>query len=367
MTTYALPDAVLRADDIPSGVAFGMTAAEAPLGAVDALCSSVFDRPFLRMPQLAALREHDATHGSDYITTLAACLDSLGNVAVSAARLGVHVNTFRYRLRRLVAVSGIDLNDPDERLVCALDLGTPLASVPWPAPDFSAPQWRGMPVDSPVAVVAFRVDSDVEDAPCRLARMVAMSWDAFRTSAWCDVTGHTVYSVVSLGSAASADVAAATVRRTVREAEGTLGLRVFAGIGPVVDGARSVEVSRRLADDVLRAVMARRGDTVATLDEVRTDVVLNAFANAAAEWPDLDGGAVARLAAHDDARGTSYVETLRAYLDCFGDVAAAAAQAYVHVRTFRYRLRRIEALAGLRLDNPAARLAVQLELRVRQA
>jgi DNA-binding PucR family transcriptional regulator len=34
----------------------------------------------------------------------------------------VHPNTFRYRLRRLVEVSGIDLDDPVERLVAHLQL-----------------------------------------------------------------------------------------------------------------------------------------------------------------------------------------------------------------------------------------------------
>ena len=34
----------------------------------------------------------------------------------------VHVNTFRYRLRRLAAVSGIDLGDPEQRFAAMLQL-----------------------------------------------------------------------------------------------------------------------------------------------------------------------------------------------------------------------------------------------------
>lgn len=351
MTTFALPDPCYAAS---SG------------HALDALCGSVFARPYLRMPQLAALRAHDAAHGSGYTETLAACLDSFGNVAVSAQRLGVHVNTFRYRLRRLVAVSGLDLGDPDQRLVCALELATPpCRPAAVPGADIDAPQWRGLPADAPIAVVAFRALGDADDTPCRLARMVAMSWDAFRTSAWCDVAGHTVYSVVAIGSAASVDVVAATVRRAAREAEASLGVPVLAALGPAVGGVREAEVSRRLSDDVLRAIHARGGERIASLDDVRTDVVLAAFRAAAAEWPDLDDGVVSRLARHDRARATAYVDTLRTYLECFGDVATAAARSYVHVRTFRYRLRRIEELSGLRLDDARARLAAHLELRVR--
>lgn len=353
MTTYALDE--MFAGDIDTG---------SP-DVVAELCSSVFVRPHLRTPQLAALRAHDAAHGSDYVATLAACLDSLGNVATSSERLGVHVNTFRYRLRRLVNVAGLDLDDPDQRLVCALELAAP------PAPEASvagtdrdAPEWRGLPAGVPVLVVAFRVLGDDDDSTCRLARMVALSWDAFRASAWCDVTGHTVYSVVAVGSSGSAEVAESTVRRVVREAESALNVRVVAGIGPVVPGVREAETSRRLADDVLRAVIARGGERVASLDDVRTTVVLDAFAAAAAEWPDLDGGVVSELAAHDATHGTAYVDTLRAYLDAFGDITVAASRTFVHVRTFRYRLRRIEAIGGIRLDDAPARLAVALQLRV---
>jgi DNA-binding PucR family transcriptional regulator len=34
----------------------------------------------------------------------------------------VHVNTFRYRLRRLAEVSGIDLTDPEQRFAAMLQL-----------------------------------------------------------------------------------------------------------------------------------------------------------------------------------------------------------------------------------------------------
>jgi DNA-binding PucR family transcriptional regulator len=48
-----------------------------------------------------------------------------GNVAAAAERLGVHPNTLRYRLRRAVELSGLDLGDADERLVTELQLRLP--------------------------------------------------------------------------------------------------------------------------------------------------------------------------------------------------------------------------------------------------
>ena len=49
-------------------------------------------------------------------------LDALGDVRLAADLVGVHPNTFRYRLRRLGALAGIDLDDPVERLVAHLQL-----------------------------------------------------------------------------------------------------------------------------------------------------------------------------------------------------------------------------------------------------
>jgi DNA-binding PucR family transcriptional regulator len=57
------------------------------------------------------------------------------------------------------------------------------------------------------------------------------------------------------------------------------------------------------------------------------------------------------------------VQTLRAYLDDFGDFAAAAAQLHVHPNTVRYRVRRIETLLSTSLADPDVRLLLSLGLR----
>jgi len=55
--------------------------------------------------------------------------------------------------------------------------------------------------------------------------------------------------------------------------------------------------------------------------------------------------------------------TLRAYLDSFGDVAAAAQWLHVHPNTVRYRVRRIEKLLATSLADPDVRLLLSLSLR----
>jgi DNA-binding PucR family transcriptional regulator len=71
---------------------------------------------------LLTLVEHDASKDSAYIETLRAYLAAFGDVTAAANSLNVHPNTFRYRLRRLVEISGIDLEDAEQRLVAELQL-----------------------------------------------------------------------------------------------------------------------------------------------------------------------------------------------------------------------------------------------------
>ncbi|MFF5232459.1 helix-turn-helix domain-containing protein [Dactylosporangium sp. NPDC000521] len=73
---------------------------------------------------------------------------------------------------------------------------------------------------------------------------------------------------------------------------------------------------------------------------------------------------MANLLAYDAKHNTNLVDTLRAWLDAFGDAVAAAAAMYVHPNTFRYRLRRVAEVGPLDLHDPDARFAAMLELRL---
>ncbi|QKV90726.1 helix-turn-helix domain-containing protein [Streptomyces sp. NA02950] len=67
---------------------------------------------------------YDAEHGTDYARTLVCWLDAGCDMARAAKLLAVHPNTCRYRLRQAQAHVGIDIDDPDERLVLWLQLRT---------------------------------------------------------------------------------------------------------------------------------------------------------------------------------------------------------------------------------------------------
>ncbi|MRX44775.1 PucR family transcriptional regulator [Agromyces sp. Q22] len=74
----------------------------------------------MRDPAIDALFEFEATR--PLAETLLTWLESFGNIAQTAERLGVHQNTVRHRLRRAADEHGIRLERPDQRLAAWLQL-----------------------------------------------------------------------------------------------------------------------------------------------------------------------------------------------------------------------------------------------------
>ncbi|MCX4679532.1 helix-turn-helix domain-containing protein [Streptomyces sp. NBC_01433] len=68
------------------------------------------------------LRAYDARHHTALTETLDAWLGTFGDVIAAAAAVHIHPNTFRYRLKRLAVVAGIDLGDPEARFEAMLQL-----------------------------------------------------------------------------------------------------------------------------------------------------------------------------------------------------------------------------------------------------
>ncbi|NUR84204.1 MAG: helix-turn-helix domain-containing protein, partial [Nonomuraea sp.] len=62
----------------------------------------------------------DLAAGGELVRSISAYLDAAGDVASAAKRLVLHPNTLRYRLRRARERYGVDLDDPDTRLLLTL-------------------------------------------------------------------------------------------------------------------------------------------------------------------------------------------------------------------------------------------------------
>jgi len=129
---------------------------------------------------------------------------------------------------------------------------------------------------------------------------------------------------------------------------------------PVLEAARSA--ARARAGWALHAA-GRLGDApVARTDDHLLDLLVAGDAGLAAELTQRRLAALDALPA--GARTRAY-ETLRAWLDAHGDVATAGEALHVHAQTVRYRLARVrEAIGDTALDDPQARLELQLALRV---
>jgi hypothetical protein len=73
-------------------------------------------------PPVGRLLSHDDANGTDLARTLAAHLAHPGDPRAAAARLHVHPNTFRYRMRKIAEIAPMDLDDELVRLAVQLQL-----------------------------------------------------------------------------------------------------------------------------------------------------------------------------------------------------------------------------------------------------
>ncbi len=151
------------------------------------------------------------------------------------------------------------------------------------------------------------------------------------------------------------------IRGTIATLRTELGLHLRAVIAAPVAGLAAAAGARREIDRVLDS--AERHPVaigqVTTLAEARTTVLLDEIVTLVGANDRLVDPRVRRL------RETEPVlaQTLAAYLDSFGDIAAAAAALHVHPNTVRYRVRRIEQVMATSLGDPDVRLLLSLSLR----
>lgn len=137
-------------------------------------------------------------------------------------------------------------------------------------------------------------------------------------------------------------------------------------VGPTASNAAGLADARAGADCVLGVLRAggAKDRRVACLADVHVESLILQMRDLAATRGDRPTGPVARLIAYDDRHNAKLIETLRAWLDAFGDVIAASKAVYVHPNTFRYRLRRVAEVGGIDLNDPDTRFAAMLQLRI---
>ncbi|MDH6244595.1 helix-turn-helix domain-containing protein [Mycobacterium sp. OTB74] len=205
-----------------------------------------------------------------------------------------------------------------------------------------------------LALVGFAATDPV---PSRLTDVLALSASAFRHDA--QVATHGGRSYVLFPDARRS--VTSWVRGTVGTLRAELNVELHAVIATGTSGLADAAAARIEVDRVLDSAARHPGAfaAVTSLADARTTVLLDEIVTLIAADDRLRHPAMARLQEHDPV----LTETLREYLDSFGDVAAAAGQLHVHPNTVRYRVRRIEKLLDTSLANPDTRLLLALSLR----
>lgn len=207
---------------------------------------------------------------------------------------------------------------------------------------------------------------EVESWPAPPWRVVALAgadldlWEAgLRRSGWrrplLTMVGDETFGIVTASGSASEPGSWSWLKaRLPGLALDPAAVRV--GAGSPVDHLVDLPRSRAEAGEVARVV----GEGPArTLEDSWVEVSLaRAVAGVRAAGP------VGPLGQWRDELAPDLVRTLAAWLDHPGDPRGAAAVLHVHPNTLRYRMRRISEVVGeQRLEDPAARLALQLQLR----
>jgi hypothetical protein len=219
-----------------------------------------------------------------------------------------------------------------------------------------------------VAALSVTVPGDTADASGvvaaqRVADLAAIYCESYRRRAACAATGDRVYLLVPVDADTAAAPVVALAEAVVERAERALRLTVRCGLSGIAPTLDDVPAARREADQVLEIVTRSGGEAVGSIERLRAQVVLHRLVGLAEREPGLTDGRVSALAEQDATKGTSWIPTLRAYFDAFGDMASAAAAVNIHPNTFRYRLRRITDVFGLDLDDPDERLVAEMQLR----
>jgi DNA-binding PucR family transcriptional regulator len=195
----------------------------------------------------------------------------------------------------------------------------------------------------------------------RFTEIVALSANAFRGDA--QVTSHGSRTYVLLPQA-KAESVASWIRGTMSSLRSELGLQLRAVIATPIAGLAAAAAARAEVDRVLDSA-GRHPDSIGQVmspAEVRTTVLLDEIVTMIGADQRLVDPRIPDLRA----RHPALAETLRVYLDSFGDIAAAAQQLHVHPNTVRYRARRLEQLLCTSLADPEVRLVLSLSLRATQ-
>ena len=238
-------------------------------------------------------------------------------------------------VRRLASRLGYDLAVPQVVLLCQHHL----------QPDCEArPTWSS-PAQPPLQVAV------EQELSRRRLRALCRGWED---------------RVAILHPAPSGETPRAEVRELAAAIAATLGAPVSVGVGQPGRGAEAIPDAYRQAQGALSLGLRLFGPGRVTY---YTDLGLYRLLLAIQDVPELRAfydEALGKLVEHDRRGNGELLRTLEAYFAGRGSPTVAAERLHVHRNTLLYRLRRIQAITGLDLEDPETRLWLNLALHVAQ-
>jgi purine catabolism regulator len=158
--------------------------------------------------------------------------------------------------------------------------------------------------------------------------------------------------------------AAAVAEEARQRAAALRGVAVSAGLGREQRGLSGLRQSVREAEQALAiAQHLLGGNQTAPFDRLGVFRLLFAL-HGSAELEAFHDELLSPVVAYDERHNADLVHTLEVLFAQGGNLQRAAEALYVHRNTLAYRLRRVEELTGLRLDDPEAALRMHLALKI---
>ncbi|MDH6197770.1 hypothetical protein M2272_004426 [Mycobacterium frederiksbergense] len=190
---------------------------------------------------------------------------------------------------------------------------------------------------------------------------------AFRPGATSAVLNNTIY-VLSLDSPLATR---RLIENMLQQLRHRFDVEVVAAVSDTIDDSSTFAHALQQVGTVLRVLRngaptpdAKGAPRVADLRDVQLAVMIDRLRDFQQQEPLLVNPSYARLTAHDSEHHTEYAESLRVWCESMFDIATAGRLLGIHANSLRYRLRRLEEIAGVSLTNAEDVLALWLQATV---
>ncbi len=222
-------------------------------------------------------------------------------------------------------------------------------------------------------VIAMAVDSTPLDRATaetelhRIGSAFALHMSMISPQSISAVMGSKLFALVPLHNAEGGTERAVEVVGDFMRRIGTRS-RLHVGVSGMVTDPVRFAAARDDAERTLRAVRARAADDrrgpIGAFHDVQPEVLVQQLVDTISVEDWRLEGPLARVQEYDLRHESPFLQTLRVWLDSFGDVAVAAKQLHVHPNTLRYRVRRLVEITETDLADPEVRFGLMLQLRV---